>query len=69
MRDDVVVERETEGSEGMPFGQSAGTFNSHLVWTQSPQALHVLPCLLKPQMVDSQYPHWVGIEKEDPLNA
>lgn len=33
-------------------GQSAASFSSHFVWTATPQALQVLPCLLKPQMVD-----------------
>lgn len=41
MRDDIIVERETEGSVGMPFGQSAGTWNQiqdkkALVWIFSP---------------------------------
>jgi hypothetical protein len=30
--------------------QSAGTLSSHLACTDSPQSLHDLPCLLRPQI-------------------
>ena len=32
----------------------AHTFSSHLAWTEIPQALQVLPCLLRPHMDDFQ---------------
>ena len=31
------------------------TFNSHLECTEIPQALHVFPCLLRPQIDDCGY--------------
>ena len=36
----------------LKFQVNSPTFNSHLEWIDNPQALHVLPCLLRPHIMD-----------------
>lgn len=61
----LLLPRDEEEARGVSSGcpQLAGNFSSHLLWTETPHALQVFPCLLRPHM-DAYDPFTIGTVRQ-----